>query len=281
MIRGQFVPIAIDQHVHRRLDDEEGRWFAKILRQAGQGLEGRSQGVYIFSPDGTLLAFRNVTDADSVKRLMTTALTRFDGSSQFQPGPTTGTDAQYWHQPPEGGLVVTVTTKVLGGYEEADSARARAYRDSLGEDHLWVRQDEAQRLARGELPESVMRRIARYHLVDNTRGEPPMWREREIRRMEVSLTEGRISGAVHLETDSGDRGYDARLYGVVEVTDGSVTRFDVVAKGEYWGHGTFTRFAAPPGRFPVAVAFRLQQVSCAADRVLPGGARGSVVEYLK
>jgi hypothetical protein len=118
-------------------------------------------------------------------------------------------------------------------------------------------------------------------LIDNTRGEPPFWRPDEIRSLKVSLADGRITGSIHLETKSGDRGYRAELYGEVAANDGEVTRFDLVAKGEYWGHGPFTRFAAPQGKFPVAVAFRLQPVTCAADRVLPGGARGNVTAYLK
>jgi hypothetical protein len=281
LLRSRFVPIAVDQHVHRNLKDEEGKWFAKVLRQANRGLEGRSQGVYLFSPDGKLLAFSNTSDARSVQRLLATALERFDGTAEVELPVVSSSTKQYWHEPPEGGLVVSVATKVLAGYEAAESSRARAYRDSLGEDHLWVRRDEAQWLVAGEMPDSLIRRIARYHLIDNTRGEPPMWRESEVRRLDVVLSGGRITGSVHLETASGDRGYQADLYGEVDVTDGRVSRFDLVAKGQYWGHGTFTRFAAPSGRFPVAVAFRLEDVDCAADRILPGGARGNLAAYLK
>ena len=38
----------------------EGELFAKILKQAGRGRDGTSQGNYLFSPDGTLLAFAQV-----------------------------------------------------------------------------------------------------------------------------------------------------------------------------------------------------------------------------
>lgn len=275
------MPIAIDQHIHRRLEGDEGEWFAKVLHQAERGLEGRSQGVYLFTPHGELLAFRNTANADSVKRLLTRALARFEADAEIEKPAAEIGSAQYWHEPPAGGLVAAVTTKLLGGYETDNSPRAKAYQESLGEDHLWIRKDEARQLAAGTLADSLLRRIARYHLVDNTRGEPPRWRAHEVRRLQVELRNGRMRGSVHLETDSGDRGYKADLLGFVEVDAGKVSRFDVVAKGQYWGSGRFTRFAAPPGKFPVAVTFRLIEVASAADRVLPGAARGNLGNYLQ
>jgi hypothetical protein len=59
-----------------------------------------------------------------------------------------------------------------------------------------------------------------------------------------------------------------------------VTRFDLLAKGDFWGEGNFTR-GAPKGRFPFAVAFSLADADCAAGRVPPQAARGNVKAYLK
>ena len=49
-------------------------------------------------------------------------------------------------------------------------------------------------------------------------------------------------------------------------------RFDLVARGEFWGHGTYTP-DPPKGRFPFAVALRLAAGSSAADKVPPQGSR--------
>jgi hypothetical protein len=166
---------------------------------------------------------------------------------------------------------------VLAGYEGEATER---HRNALGRDHLWLRQDEAEALARGALPESVQRRIARFHLIDNTRGEPPMWREDEVKKLEMALRDGRLAGSVHLETKAGDRGYRADLLGLVEAKDGNVVRFDLVVKGQFWGEGTFTR-GAPKGKFPLAIAFTLSDGKEAADRVLPQAARGNVKGYLR
>src|SRR5436190_21342672 len=78
LLTTRFVPVAIDQHIHRHLKDAEGALFGKILDQAGRGLGGTSQGNYLFSTDGKLLAFANTADAAHVRRLMETTLTKFD-----------------------------------------------------------------------------------------------------------------------------------------------------------------------------------------------------------
>lgn len=278
-MRERFALVAVDQHVHRKLQDEEGKLFAKVLRQAGRGLGGQSQGVYLFTPEGELLAFSNTANDASVRRLMSRAIDKFHPES----APLELKLAKLTHdfcQPPEGGLVLDVTTKVLGGYENASGRRSELHANSLGRDHLWLRKDEAQSLARGELPESVARRLVRYHLVDNTRGEPPFWHDGEIKKLNVKLVGGRIEGSVHLETKSGARGYRAALLGFVETKQDKVTRVDLLVKGEFWGEGRYTR-GAPPGKFPLAVAFRLAEVSCQGDKVLPGGARGNLSGYLK
>jgi hypothetical protein len=278
LLRERFVPVAVDQHIHRRLRDEEGKLFAAVLKQASRGLGGYSQGVYLFAPSGQLLAFANAADAAHVKRLLRTAL------AKFEPGAVGKVErvakaAGPLPAPPPGGLVVRVAARVLGGYDKADE-RAKHHINSVGRDFLWLRKDEVTDLARGVLPESVKLRIARFHLIDNTRGEPPLWRADEVKKLELVLKDGRLTGSVHIQARSGARSYRAEVRGVVEARDGAVVRFDVVAKGLFRGEGTFTR-GAPKGEFPFAVAFTLADGKSPADRVPPQGARGNVAGYLR
>jgi hypothetical protein len=130
------------------------------------------------------------------------------------------------------------------------------------------------------LPESVKARLARFHLIDNTRGEPPLWGRDEVRQLRLMLREGRLAGSVHLETKAGDRGYRAHLLGFVEAKDDKVVRFDAVAKGLFWGQGTYTS-GAPKGMFPFAVAFTLAGGKGEVLEVPPGGARGNLKGYLR
>ncbi len=71
------------------------------------------------------------------------------------------------------------------------------------------------------------------------------------------------------------------MLGAIEAKDGKVARFDLVARGRFWGHGRYTRFRAPEGKFPLAVAFTLLERPSAADKVIPGGARGNLARYLR
>jgi hypothetical protein len=277
VLSNKFVPVAVDQHIHRQRKDEEGQLFAKVLKQAGRGLDGYSQGVYLFTPDGKLLAFANTADAAGVRRLTEIALKKFDPKAP----PIKLEDAkpvQVLPPAPEGGLILDVTAKVLGGFDVNDP-KTKRYRESIGRDHLWLRKDEADALAKGTLPASVKDRLVRYHLIDNTRGEPPMWRTDEVKKLELTLKDGKLSGTIHVETKSGDRGYQATLLGTLESKDGKVVRFDLLAKGDFWGEGTFSR-GAPKGRFPFAVAFSLADPDSATSKVPPQAARGNVKAYL-
>jgi hypothetical protein len=276
----RFIPVAIDQHVHRQLKDAEGELFAAVLKHAGRGLDGMSQGNYLFTPKGKLLAFANTADAAHVKRLIDTALKKFDPAADVPEALPGEKKTPPPFEPPAGTTIVDVTTKVLGGYEKATVKPTQAAQQALGRDHLWLRKDEVADLARGKLPESVKTRIVRYHLIDNTRGEPPLWSPDEVKRLEMTLKDGRLTGSVELTTKSGKRGYRAKLFGRVKVEDGKLTRFDVVVKGDFWGEGSFTR-AAPPGEFPLAIAFTLATGTSAADRALPGGSRSNLKGYLR
>jgi hypothetical protein len=170
---------------------------------------------------------------------------------------------------------VNVAAKVL---DEKDLAPR--HKGSVGRDHLWVRKDEAVSLGKGVLPRSLQMRFVRFHLIDNTRGEPPLWREDEVKELKMELRNGRLAGSVRLETKSGQRGFTADLLGDVEVKDGKVVRFDVLARGTFCGEGPFTR-GAPKGKFPLAVAFTLAPGKAPADRVPPQAGRGNIQGYLR
>jgi hypothetical protein len=85
----------------------------------------------------------------------------------------------------------------------------------------------------------------------------------------------RLQGAALLTTDAdpakAQRGYDARLSGVLTYDSAAkaLTRFDMVASGDYWGGdyegGRFKR----PGRTPLGIVFELVRGDKTIDRVPP------------
>jgi len=285
LLKTRFVPVAIDQAYQRRQQDAEGEFYRKI---AGQGprnnFKSTTQGFYIATAAGKLLLFNNNRDPAKVRRLMKQKLAEFQRSvarsAKVSAIVSKKADPRYNVKPPKGGLVLRVQAKVLDGYKPTDDRWQRIFQTALSRDNLWISKAEHEALARGTVPPSLQKRIAKFHLVDNTRGEPPMWKESEIRKLDLKLRDGKLSGRVHLETDRGDRGYQAELLGIVQTRNGKVIRLDVVALGQFWGQGPYTG-GAPKGKFPLAISFTLADGKDVADRIPPQGSRGWLRGYLR
>ncbi|HZT81442.1 MAG TPA: hypothetical protein VFA26_14535 [Gemmataceae bacterium] len=308
MAREDYVPVTGDDWYQRRRDDAEGRFFRKVADQGPRKGAGGStrQGIYCFTASGKLLAYKNAGQAPEVMRdVLKQALRQWQKlpASERQPGAVQvgepgKADQRYARTPPPGGLVLNVFTRILDRDEKEGfrkGACQAAWGDMAARDHLWLTEAEWKALIPADpkkggerpVPAAVVERIARFHLVDNTRGEPPLWRRDQVRSKKMTLTVEavtpkevrlRLDGSALLATKAdpkeADRGYDVRLLGYVTYDPAArkVTRFDVVAVGDHWGEGTFTR-GARPGRAPLGVAFELSAGKSAADTVPPQGAR--------
>lgn len=282
LLRSDFVPVAIDQAYQRRQQDAEGDFYRKIANQGPRPADGgTTQGRYVAESDGTLLGYNNNRDSERLLRLMRESLARPrpEGVAALEAGKK---DARFSPAPPADGLVVRVHSLVLGGYPETEDPWLKIFQEGMGRDNLWIRGDEHEALRGGELPDSLVVRLARFHLVDNTRGEPPMWKTDEIRERSLEFRDGRLSGRIHIVAADGSREFRADLLGFVESDGegGPVTRFDLVAKGSFRGESRLTR-NAPPGEFPFAVSFRLADGSDPADSIPPQGSRGWIDGYLR
>ena len=136
------------------------------------------------------------------------------------------------------------------------------------------------------LPAKVADRVVRFHLVDNTRGEPPLWSKQEVRAKRFTLTvtsatadaielrlEGEAVMATDADLDKADRGYEARLLGNLRYVPAKKTfdRFDVTAVGTHWGESGLTR-GARAGKTLLGVSFELAGDG-PGDKVPPQGIR--------
>lgn len=156
-------------------------------------------------------------------------------------------------------------------------------------DHVWMTAAEVATLAPTDFtpgaeyvaPPEVVRRIARFHLVDHVRGEAPAWAGDSIQNAELSLrvetVEGarahiRLSGHARLAQPGSDgvnpftgfkvdmdRGVDVQFVGflVYDSADGVFTQFDVVATGSRWGATMYNFRAEDLGPAPIGFAFEL------------------------
>ncbi|MFO0808190.1 MAG: hypothetical protein U0746_06170 [Gemmataceae bacterium] len=313
MATEDYVPIAADDWYQRRRDDAEGKFFRSVADQGPRkGIGGDTrQGIYCFTADGTLLAYKNAGQAPNVMRdTLRQALRdwkrvpedrRKPGAVNVEDGPKT--DPNFTRMPPVGGSIVRVSTRILD--RDADGfckgTCATPGGDKAARDHVWLTAADVTAMTpsdakagdRFPLPRAVAERMLRFHLTDNTRGEPPMWRREDIREQNLTLTvvdvtsagiRLRLDGTTILATDAdaakAERGFDVRLLGYLEFDRAkkAIDRFDVVAVGDHWGYGPHTRNSRP-GRQPLGVAFELANGKSAADLVPPQAAR-DIGDYL-
>jgi hypothetical protein len=307
LAREEYVPVACDDWYQRRREDDEGRFFRSVADQGPQrGAGGATrQGIYCLTASGKLLAFKNAQDANVMREALRQGLEKWRRlpASERRPGAykypdLEQPDARYVRTPPPGGLVVSVYTRILDHDEKDRLCRGTCSftgGDQAARDHLWLTKAEWQGLLpagakkgdRFPMPRPLADRLLRYHLVDNTRGEPDFWRPEDVRKAELTWTVEeatpaslrlRLDGSAVLATDADPdrarRGYDVRLLGYLHFDreKGVVDRFDLLAVGDHWGVSTFTP-GARPGRKPLGVAMELRRGNDPADLLPPQGAR--------
>src|SRR5262249_33629739 len=70
MAKEKYVPVTADDWYQRRRQDPEGEFFRKVADQGPRKGEGGAtrQGIYMFTADGKLLAYKNAGQAPDVMR---------------------------------------------------------------------------------------------------------------------------------------------------------------------------------------------------------------------
>ena len=310
LLRENFVIVAADDWYQRRQNDPLGKFFRSVADQGPRkGAGGATrQGRYTFTASGKLLGFNNNRDPRRMTSMLKDSLDRFQALppaertpgavkvSSLSPG---ALDKRYVRALTSDIIPLKVHTRALrknsqGKYTvcgepgtNTETYRHRGF--GISNDHLWLKNTEFDQLASlarekpgQKLPDSVAMRIARFHLVDNTRGEPPHWRRDEVRKLEfrISPVDGdsernsfRIAGTFHLETEDGKRGYTGEIDGYVRPQDENENLdFHLVAIGDHWGEGTYTR-GARPGKNPLAVVFTHTDRSKSQNQIPPQGIR--------
>jgi hypothetical protein len=279
LLKTKFIPVALDQWYERRQKDTEGEFYRKIAAQGPRkNFKSTTQGLYTAAADGRFLGYTNSRHVSAIKKTLHEALEKFT-PTDTQEISTHSVDAKFNPEFPAGGVVIRVQAKVLGGYPPTEDRFEQIFQTAVSRDNLWLTGAEHQALIKGTVPGSLQRKLARFHLVDNTRGEPPMWNADELKTVEMSITDGVITGQAQLKTASSDRGYTAEFLGKLAHQNGKLTRFDLVAKGLYWGQGPHTR-KAPPGKFPLGISFTLADGNDIADAIPPQASRGWLRGYL-
>ena len=309
MAKEEFVPVAGDDWYQRRRQDAEGEFFRKVADQGPRKGAGGStrQGIYIFTAGGKLLGYRNHHDAEVMRGELQKALAEFKKlpAAERQPGAIKvedlpRVDAAYSRRPPKGGLILNVYARILDKDAKSEGDLCRGIcqfqgGDRASHDHLWLTEEDWKALIPATakagdsvpMPPRVLLRLLRFHLVDNTRGEPNFWGRREVRSHAFQLTVTEVTPqaltleltgtavvATDADLDKAKRGYDLALRGMIRYDreKKAIDRFEGVALGLHWGAGSYTS-GARPGRTPLGIAFDLARGDSPLDQVPPQGAR--------
>lgn len=295
LLQTEFIPYAGDQWYLHRQQDEAGKYFWQVAQQ-GHNKElpkdVTRQGVYAATADGKFLGSLNHPGSPERNlEMMRTALQRFRKSEPqaVRINADSTQDVRYVRTPPKEGLVLNVFSRIPLPLK---SGEAWSPNQATGRDHLWLTAEEKRSLVptswqnglRYSVPPAIAERIARFHLLDNIRGEPDYWERDHIRQSEMTITvvdtaKGilRWEGFARMQRAKA-QGVDLRLQGTLRFDSktNQFTRFDILSWGEAWGEGTYTG-GAPQGRFPLLIALSLAG-NRAVDRIPPQASR-TVSEY--
>jgi len=322
-----FVSIADNCSNLQRQQDPEGDFFRLVAEQGHYG--GRThpsdtrQGQYACTPDGRLLASINTREGPRMIAMLRLALEQWEawraGAAHEVPaeptpasiaegktarvgGTTLRVDPRFLRRPPEGGMVLRVFARdVLPREHDERPVDWRTH--AVNHDHAWFRAEELPAFlpqpavpgATATLPEALARRLVRFHLIDNVRGETPMWRAEDVQQAEVRTT---IAGAdgdrlrVRLEgrfrcASAGswairpfgehqprtERGFEGRILGQMtwDRTAARPIAFEAIACGNRWGGSEHNCRYEDLDPAPMGVLFELADGTAPGDAIPPQG----------
>jgi hypothetical protein len=273
-LAASFVCVADEVGRLQRGKDAECRLFQKVAEQghyAGRTKPTNTrQGIYATTADGTLLASVNTTRARDMVAMLEKALSAWaarGAATEVEASTADRLTAKRWESRyPEDGLVLCATARDLPRDEETKRGwRTQAW----NVDFAWFDRMDVRRMVpksvdvgtRHTIPEPLVSRLLRCHMVDNVRGQTTAFPrdsvEKALLDAEVTGTEGtllslRLTGTVRAvrrgrwpvdgykdaaaPTDQ-ELGLDATLlgYATFDRATGRFTRFDLVALGTRWG----------------------------------------------
>ena len=309
-LTARFIPAA-DEVGHLQSDkDAECLLFQKIAEQGHYAGRTRPsftrQGTYATTADGTFLASWNNNDPRYVASKLREALKNWDnleaeGRKFSREDPL---NIAQLSRPdrffPEDGLVLKVNTRDL----PRDPPQQGQWAHAWNQDFAWFTKDEAGQFLPGEIetgrprevPRHLVERLARFHFLDNVRGQTPPFPARAIEDATLTSRVTAVDGDVislRLEgrtkaVQKGDwpirafdrpnaheRGLEMKLLGSARFDrkQGRFVGFEVVAIGTRWGATQYNCRGDDLPPAPFGAVLSLAGAS-RAERVAPEHFRG-------
>jgi hypothetical protein len=271
-------------------------FFWKICEQRPENERLPSQGIYVVTAGGKLLAFRQRDhDPDSIAQMLSRALAQWKTLGRNERAGTEPSrparEARSYPEsrPPQGGLVLEVFVRDLPRKTAPAPAKLAGM---WNHDFAWFTQEEVRSMIsatptpgrRHRVPDKLVRRLARLHLLDSVRGrnDARPYDDKHVEKAEMFMTVIKVDGdrlrlkvegttravepplaaaAGSGRPDEKERGYAASLLGhaTVDLRRGRFISFDLVAIGPRWGGRGYAHSMRQddPEPQPMGFAFRL------------------------
>jgi hypothetical protein len=233
-ISDHFVAAAVDISGFQPRQDPDGEFYRTFRNSYSQkiGKKWDDQGIYVCDTAGK--CYDMVGERDITVDKLNAALADYRPVETKIPAATI--DSKSWATLPEGGLLLRVVSRNAKVGDDPKRFVTPSDGGTTTRDNLWVRKDEAEQLARGQLPSSLVDRLIRFHLVYMWVGSPPSWAKDHIKHQDVKLTDGVIQGSFRLERDKASitrtayQSQSGTILGFVEIKEGRIHRLDMVVK---------------------------------------------------
>ena len=286
-------------------EDPDCKFFQTLAEQGHYqgGREKSKQGTYICSADGTLLGSINSTNPNDVLKLMKQGFEKFntlapENKNKFDQAKLKSTFRWETSFPREGLVLAVYSRDLPETFEVASNPTVKWNRDTA-----WFTRSEmlepipaAPKAGHTfSLPVTLVQRLARFHFVDNVRGQTDPFEGAETNGSEIrctvsKVTDDRIEFEIkgQIKANSTSEKYNRTPRGVVTTLLGSATfltteerfeKFDMVAVGYRWGRTRFNGRKRGPNSNPVGFAVSLAPIDESPN--VPGLIYAYDVDWIK
>jgi hypothetical protein len=309
-IAKNFVAVGDEVDHLQRSRDPEGQLFNRVAEQGHYA--GRTQptdtrqGTYALTPSGVFLASINTNSADEMAAMLTKALRKWRTLSKDErlmdrdPSELTPQVKRPESKYPVGGLVLREYSRDLARSNPPTDWRA----DAWNSDYVWFRKEEVRQMvpdrlrvgAECKIPDSIARRWAAGHLIDNVRGQVPAFQLNEVERADITsrvvdkqggnwiiLFEGRTSAVANgswsiagyrdiNNPSKQSRGVRTKMTGLATYNPSSsrFVKFELSAVGTRFGATQYNGRADDVKEAPIGFYFTLAGTS-AEEQMPPAG----------
>ena len=295
-----FVPCADEVWRLYNRPDPDCKLFQGFCDEGGmlngEGMDKTTtrQGYYCCTPSGKFLGSANNRQPSVIAKLLRDSLKKWeefkkeDRLLDYDPATKVKDIDRAESRYPKDGMVLKVNSRDM----ERDGLRNDDWRTHAWNfDFAWFNKDELKSMlptkfekkTTWDLPDALVKRVARLHLLDNVRGQTAVFPKDGVKEAAIKCTVEKIKrGVVHfvmegaVKLEDGSRGLEAKILGEGEysVKDGTFTKFELVIVGERWGRTQFNAREDDTARSPIGYCLEI-----AADEPINKIAPAAFWEY--